>query len=71
MISTRENHCRTCRHFLGGQTCKAFTNAIPNELWSGKNLHYEAYINDGGFRYERAVDEFPPLPWRFFDEEKR
>ena len=70
MISTRENHCRTCRQFLGRQTCKAFTNVIPSELWSGQNLHYEAHINDGGFRYEQVVDEFPPLPGRFFDEAK-
>ncbi len=67
MISTRENHCWTCRHFLGGQTCRAFTAAIPSELWRGQNLHDEAYLNNGGFRYERAVDELPPLPERFFD----
>lgn len=53
MIHTRDAHCQFCSHYQGGQRCQAFPAGIPAILWSGENLHREAYPGDNGIRYER------------------
>jgi len=31
--------CNTCKHNLGDGTCTAFPKRIPDEIFSGKNMH--------------------------------
>ena len=69
MIYYKENHCRSCKHFLGDRQCLAFPNSIPDVLWSGDNLHHQTFEGDQGFRYQRAFDELPPLPDHFFNRD--
>jgi hypothetical protein len=70
MIIYKENHCRACKHFLGRRQCLSFPAHIPDDLWSGDNLHHAAYEGDHGYRYQPAFDELPPLPDHFFDSIK-
>lgn len=70
MIHLAEANCRFCKHFLGDRKCLAFPQSIPEPLWSGENLHREAYDGDQGYRYERAFDEWPELPAHFYDHGK-
>ncbi|MDD5271089.1 MAG: hypothetical protein PHU14_00090 [Methylovulum sp.] len=51
MIHRYQDNCRFCEHFLGGQRCKAFPVAIPDDLWSGDNQHRSPYKDDQGIRY--------------------
>ncbi len=53
MIYSIENHCKWCIHYTGGRACKAFPEKIPDELWSGENLHYEPVDGDNGFRFKK------------------
>lgn len=62
MIGLRENHCLGCGNFSGNRKCLAFPEGIPDDLWSGNNLHLDAYPGDSGIRYVRTFDEFPELP---------
>lgn len=48
--------CMHCKNFVPDVInvhCKAFPeNNIPNEIFSGKNLHKEPYPGDHGIRFE-------------------
>lgn len=34
--------CINCKHYnTNDETCKAFTNGIPDEIWAGPNDHSE------------------------------
>jgi hypothetical protein len=69
MIHRREQNCRACLHYLGDEKCLAFPDGIPAELWSGDNLHRQAFPGDQGYRYERKFVELPQLPDDFFDDQ--
>lgn len=49
--------CTFCSNYLPGSetgvTCRAFSEKIPDEIWSGKNKHTEPYPGDHGIRFER------------------
>lgn len=67
MIHRREQNCQTCLHYSGNEKCLAFPSGIPDELWTGKNLHRQEFSGDQGYRYERKFVEFPALPDHFLD----
>lgn len=68
MIIYKEDHCRSCKHYLSDRQCLAFPDFIPDALWSGDNLHRQEFPGDQGYRYERKFVELPPLPDYFFDD---
>ena len=46
--------CMTCRHWLGGTSCRAFPNKdIPADVLYGMNNHSEPLEGDDGIRYAR------------------
>ena len=49
--------CYRCKHFLGSNSgkCEAFPGQVPEQIWSGKNLHRDPFPNDRGFRFEPNI----------------
>lgn len=51
--------CSFCKHWQTNllRGCAAFpvVNAIPDEIWRGKNRHTEAYPGDHGVHFERRA----------------
>lgn len=45
-------YCLTCKHYQGIQTCKAFPEKIPDEIFTGLENHDKPYPGDNGIRYE-------------------
>jgi len=47
------NQCVQCENLVSGtQTCKAFPNGIPDEIWEAKKDHSKAYKGDNGVRFK-------------------
>lgn len=47
--------CSVCKHFnikTEGNTCKAFPDGIPDEIWTGENDHTKPYKGDHGIQFE-------------------
>ena len=44
--------CLNCRHYQGVQTCEAFPDEIPFEIYSGEVDHRKPYPGDGGIQFE-------------------
>ena len=55
MITRAEVNCIFCANYLNDKRCKAFPDGIPDDLFSGKNLHRQPYQGDNGILYS-------PLP---------
>ena len=56
--------CLRCRHYLGGWTCAAFPEGIPEEIGTGAHDHERPYPGDGGIRFEPHPKEEPGLEER-------
>ena len=48
--------CWTCKHWLTGQRCKAFSGRVPTEITTGKFDHRNPHPLDNGLQYEEAPD---------------
>ncbi len=59
MIFRAEDRCKYCANYVGEQQCKAFSERIPEEIWSGTVPHYQPYPGDQGIRYESRHLQFP------------
>jgi hypothetical protein len=49
--------CSLCKHFrvkVEGNTCDAFPDGIPDEIWVGKNYHKKSYLGDHGINFEHV-----------------
>jgi hypothetical protein len=51
--------CEVCKHIIPGYgnnspTCEAFTEGIPEEIWTNKVKHTNPYPGDKGIRFEPA-----------------
>ena len=49
--------CNYCKHYhieAVGNKCDAFPDAIPDEIWFGKNDHKKPYKGDGGIMFEHV-----------------
>lgn len=47
--------CLRCKNLTGQgltETCIAFPNGIPYEIWSGENKHTSPYPGDHGIHFE-------------------
>ena len=53
--------CQLCTRYRGGRTCEAFSDQIPDAIWSGRNPHLDAFPGDGGLR-RVSRDEQPGTP---------
>ncbi|MCR8922653.1 hypothetical protein NO559_07715 [Dasania sp. GY-MA-18] len=54
---SQSNQCRTCKHYWGAHACDAFTQRIPDEIFTGQVDHSSEYPGDNGIRFELA-DEY-------------
>ena len=58
--SLRSPVCSSCAHLKGvtHPMCDAFPepDAIPDEIWSGKNDHRQPFPGDHGIRYEHFAE---------------
>ena len=45
------DQCILCRHYEGGQVCKAF-DRIPQVIFTGEHDHREPYPGDHGIQFE-------------------
>ena len=53
--------CRVCAHLdLFADTCKAFPQGIPEEIWRTRGGHRESYPGDNGILFELRIS--PNLP---------
>jgi hypothetical protein len=43
MIHRYQANCRFCANYLGDRKCLAFPAEIPDDLWTGENLHRTHY----------------------------
>ena len=43
--------CGGCAHLMGFDTCAAFPDGIPDEIWRGDNPHTSPYAGDHGMRF--------------------
>lgn len=48
--------CRKCKHWYGWNTCAAFPNGMPDDIWTGKVKHTRPYPGDNGIRFERKKE---------------
>lgn len=39
--------CMRCKNYLRGNTCRAFLNGIPEEIYSGRNKHIKPLKGQG------------------------
>jgi len=48
--------CNSCKHFhledIKINSCDAFPEGIPEEIWRGDNDHKKPYPGDNGIQYE-------------------
>lgn len=49
----QSQQCPTCIHYLGGFTCDAYPDGIPQEIVSGEWDHREPQDGDRGIRWEQ------------------
>lgn len=49
--------CRMCRHWGGGDTCRAFPEGIPADIAEGDNDHSDPYPGDNGIQFAQKDDE--------------
>jgi hypothetical protein len=61
MIFRYQDNCKICANYSQDQRCKAFPDGIPDELWSGENLHRQSYSGDNGIHYEPKNINFPEI----------
>ena len=59
-----ENSCANCKWYLTSQSCLAFPDKIPDEIWEGKNKHKRVFANDHGYKFKpieelEAINENP------------
>lgn len=47
------DRCRLCAHAVGEDSCRAFPNGIPSEIYSGDFDHMKAFPGDNGIRFTR------------------
>jgi hypothetical protein len=59
MIFRAEDRCKFCANYLGDRKCKAFSDTIPDEIWSGDVAHDDPFPGDNGIRYESKHLQFP------------
>lgn len=52
MLLDARSNCKCCANYLQNRRCKAFPEHIPEDLWTGKNLHRAPCPNDQGIMYE-------------------
>ena len=57
--------CLACRHLDREKdqqhTCNAFTEGIPEEIWTNRHDHHNPYPGDNGVRFEiLAIREAEP-----------
>ncbi len=45
--------CIMCKHYRLPQTCEAFPDGIPKEIFTCEHDHREPYPGDNGIRFER------------------
>jgi len=45
-------YCMTCKHYNGLQTCDAFKDKIPQDIFTGLRNHEEPVEGDNGITYE-------------------
>lgn len=51
----KEPVCYSCFYFLGHKHCMAF-DEIPDEIWSGENLHDKPVEGDNGYQFITTKD---------------
>lgn len=61
MIHPHDTNCLWCKHYLNDRRCKAFPVAIPEDLWTAKDLHREPVEGDNGYQYESSMVHIPPF----------
>lgn len=44
--------CTFCAHYESSQTCAAFPDRIPQQIWLGENNHTKPYQGDSGIRFQ-------------------
>jgi hypothetical protein len=49
------NICVLCAHLDDKQTCAAFPQGIPAEIWKGEVDHHDPYPGDNGIQFKRDV----------------
>lgn len=61
-ISMFSNVCSRCQHFdemspFGERkVCRAFSQGIPAEIWTGQNKHTSPFPGDNGIMFEAHKD---------------
>ena len=61
MIYTGPVKCNLCKHWFGDQSCRAYPDGIPNELWSTEHPHRKPHPSDQCYRFEHRRLDFPHL----------
>jgi len=56
ILDNEDVHCFYCKHFHGEvkETCNAFPDGIPTEIFLGGTRHDKRFDDDNGIMFEKA-----------------
>lgn len=44
--------CATCKRWTEAMRCEAFSEGIPDAIWTGRHDHTQPFSGDGGLLYD-------------------
>jgi hypothetical protein len=56
-MTVRDIKCKQCIFYISWRKCSAFSDEIPDKIWSGVDDHVKPFRGDKGIRFESIEEE--------------